>query len=266
MQLERNGKLITNIEKKKSSINVYMSDERLEISSFAMLETNLYVGKTLYEEDINELIKLTNVSKNLDYAYSLLKKKRYSEKRLVEKLVNKNATNEEIEFIINKLKTSGLINDEELLKDLIEISNSKLFGRLRILDEIKKQGLSLVEADKLLPYEKEDEKFAQFIEETNKKLINLPKLKKIEKIKQKAINYGYNQEQIDSIDYNSLLDDEDNEIISLEKELKTAVLRLEDKYDGKLLKDKVFKSLMGKGYSYNSIDILWEEYINEINK
>lgn len=204
--------------------------------------------------------------KSYKYACSLLKRKRYSERRMEDKLVLKGYEKEEILSVIETLKSVNAINDKEMIKDIVDIDNAKLYGRLRILEHIKKEALPILEADKLLDFEKEDEKFDELVNQLIIKHSKEPRLKKLEKIKQKVYAYGYTEEQIDSLNYNSLISDEDNEIISLEKDFKTAVLRLEEVNDGKLLKDKVFKSLMSKGYSYNDINILWEDYINEINK
>ena len=205
-------------------------------------------------------------NKYLKYAYNLLSKRGYSVYSLKEKLMLKGASNEEINQIISLLIEKGYLDDNKLINDIIKFDNEKLYGKYKILQKLKKQNLVPNSVIDLFPYETELDKARKLIVKLEEKYSSISYNNKIKHIHTYLSNMGYDTNVIH--DACSYITEKDNskEIINLEKDFKTAILRHENMLDKYLLKQKVIKSLMAKGYLYNDICICWEEYINEINK
>ncbi|MCQ2776565.1 MAG: RecX family transcriptional regulator [Bacilli bacterium] len=265
MLSERNGKKISKIESLKDGYAVYFDDEKIIVSKKAYEQIYLFVGKELSDEEISNLIQLTSVTNGLEYAIKLLSKKRYSEMKIKEKLVNKNFNSLEINIIINDLKSKNLINDNAYAKEMIDYMNLLNYGKFKILNKLKNEGL-IINALENFSDGYELLKANNQIEKLNNKYLSSSYVKKIALIRSSLVSLGFDESTIEEAIKNVDEIDEENELENLEKEFKLAILRLENKYDVKLLKEKIIKSLMGKGFDYNDILIMWEEYENEINR
>ena len=101
--------------------------------------------------------------------------------------------------------------------------------------------------------------------ELEDKYVDLSYQKKVKQIHTYLARYGYETYVISEACEFIKPIDENNEHINLIKDLKKAVLRNENIKDNYLLKQKVIKALMAKGYRYNDILIEWEALHNEIN-
>ena len=205
-------------------------------------------------------------NKYLKYAYLLLSKKSYSCYALKEKLVKKGASLEEIETIIISLKEKGYLDDNRLIKEIVNADNDKLYGKYKILQKLKKQNLIPASVIDLFPYEIELDKAIQLISKLEDKYSSISYNNMIKKIHTYLSNYGYETNVISDACTHIKDKDDNNEIINMHKDFKKAILRYENINDKYLLKQKVIKALMAKGYLYNDICMGWEEYINEINK
>lgn len=265
MLLERNGKSISHIEFNKKDVTIYFGLDKLVISKLAYDSMNLFIGKTISIEDIESLNRLTTYSKHLSYCYNLLSKKRYSEAKIKEKLLMRKVNEEDINSIINKLKNSNLINDDELIRDIIRLGNEKNYGKYKIITNLKNNGLVMPLLKEYFLHEDEVEKAKRQIIRLEDKYSKESYLHKMNHIHKSLSMLGFEVNVINEAMANIKEIDVENEFSNLEGEFKKAILRLENEKDDKLLKQKLIKHLMGKGYQYNDINILWEEYINEIN-
>ena len=270
MRLERNGNyFIKDIQYLKKEVVIsFENGESISLSdiTFNNLEENLYVGKELTSKDITNINNLNNISKYLTYAYSLLNKKRYSEYKLKEKLLSKGATISQCIEIINILKDKGYIDDSSLIRDIVSEDNEKLYGKYKIIHHLKTQGLVPSNIDILFKEDIEIAKANKLVVKLEDKYHSLSYLNKTKHIHSALAIAGY-ETSIISIACESIKErNEIDELINLEHDLKLAVLKPVNLIDGKLNKEKIFKSLMAKGYLYNDICICWEEHINEINK
>ena len=204
--------------------------------------------------------------KYLKYAYTLLSKRGYSTSTLKDKLITKGADLNTADSIINSLKEKGYLDDNKLILDIVKIDNTKLYGKFKILQKLKKQNLVPSNLLDLFPYEIELDKARKYIEKLEDKYGSLSYNNMVKKIHTHLSSMGYETNVIaDACSYIKQKDSS-KELINLEIDFKRAILRHENELDKYLLKQKVIKSLMAKGYLYNDICICWEEYINEINK
>ena len=204
-------------------------------------------------------------NKLLEYAYKLLSKKEYSSYSLKEKLVLKGASEIEANEIVNHLIEKGYLNDDKLLSDIISRDNTKLYGKYKILIQLKKYHLVTSDLNDRFPEEIELEKAKQLVDELEDKYVDLSYQKKVKQIHTYLARYGY-ETYIISLACEFIKPiDENSEHINLIKDLQKAILRNENIKDNYLLKQKVIKALMAKGYRYNDILIEWEALHNEIN-
>lgn len=204
-------------------------------------------------------------NKLLEYAYKLLSKKEYSSYSLKEKLVLKGASEIEANEIVNHLIEKGYLNDDKLLSDIISRDNAKLYGKYKILTQLKKYHLVTSDLNDRFPEEIELEKAKQLVSELEDKYVDLSYQKKVKQIHTNLARYGYETYVISEACEFIKPIDENNEHINLIKDLNKAIFRNENIKDKYLLKQKVIKVLMAKGYRYNDILIEWEALHNEIN-
>ncbi len=108
-------------------------------------------------------------NKLLEYAYKLLSKKEYSSYFLKEKLVLKGASEIEAKEIVNHLIEKGYLNDDKLLSDIISRDNAKLYGKYKILTQLKKYHLVTSDLNDRFPEEIELEKAKQLVSELEDK-------------------------------------------------------------------------------------------------
>jgi regulatory protein len=121
------------------------------------------------------------------YALFLLKYKSYFSFEISKKLIKKGYNLEDIDILINNLKESLLINDDEKFRYLIEnMQKIKKFGKIRIKYELLKKGANINLVNEMINkyYLKDIEEkiINELIESKKQELINEDKLK----IKQKT--------------------------------------------------------------------------------
>lgn len=132
-------------------------------------------------------------NKPFEYALKLLGQRSYSEKKLSEKLRQREVEESEIHSIIAKLKSLGFIDDLKFAKTIVENSQSIRFnGRRKIYCQLLKKGISKDTAKKAL-----DEAYANDNErETIQKLIikfskNISREKMYERLMRRLIARGF---------------------------------------------------------------------------
>ena len=242
----------------------FIKHEKVQISKEAYLSTYLYQGKELSKKELAKLKEITALSTLLNYALSLISKRHYSEKKMVEKLKAKENNPEAIKVVISKLKANDLLNDKEYMEDLINWDDERLFGRNKIIKHLKDQGIKeeviakahfapsneLKKAKGLIP--KLDKKFSRYGYENKK-----------QHIYQALLGQGYDYEIAKSA---LNLVKEDKPKVEKEKLLndyQKIKKRYENKYEGYQLKQKIYSALANKGYKHSAIKNVLEEYAHE---
>lgn len=96
----------------------------------------------------------------MDYSLKLISMKSYSEKSMLEKLIKKKFSTNEISQTVKKLKEYGYINDESLAERLIGNGKAKLIGRIKLSYDMYKNGINKQLTDELIEkfYSKEEER------------------------------------------------------------------------------------------------------------
>lgn len=258
-------KLIKSIKVYKDHVTLsFARTETLKISKEAYLSSYLYVGKSLTNKEINQLKELTALAGLLNYAMSLISKRHYSEWKMYEKLIKKEPNKVAAMQVISKLKENDLLDDKAYMEDLITWDEERGFGKNKIIKHLKEQGIK----DNLIS----KAHFSQSDELKKAKGL-------VAKLERKYARYAFNNKK--NHVYQALLSQGfDYEVAKdaaelvrsgsprLEKEklindYKKVYKRLENKYEGYQLKQKIYSALLNKGYKGKDIKLVLEELTYE---
>ena len=254
-------KVIKSIKVYKDHVTLsFLHKETLKISKEAFLSSYLYEGKALNNKEISKLEELTALSAQLNYAMSLISKRHYSERKMYEKLIKKDPNKAAAMSVITKLKENDLLDDKAYMEDLVAWDEERGFGKNKIIKHLKDQGIK----DNLVSK-------AHFSPSNElKKAKGL-----VPKLNYKYARYAFNNKK--NHVYNALLSQgfdyqvakEASELVKgdssrLEKEklindYKKVYKRLESKYEGYQLKQKIYSALLSKGYKGKDIRLVLEE-------
>lgn len=259
MQLKNTGKTITKVKERKGNFLIYFGRESIEISEDAYLLKHIYVGKELTSKDIKDLLEVSKISVYLNKALNLISKKFYTEQEMRNKLSSYGLDNKSINQIIKGLKRNDLINDDAFIEDHLGWAEERCVGKYKILKELKQKGID----DKKLSRIKFDKQ-----NETFKALQNLAKLEskyedlsyesKKQHIYRSLIGLGFESDIVESI-VKQISKNEEAELESLDEAYQNLLTRLETKYSGETLKNKLTLKLINKGYRYEDIQRIMEE-------
>ena len=266
MPSENTGKYkIKSVKVYKDHVTLsFLKRAKLQISKEAYLSSYLYEGKSISNKEIAKLEEITASSKLLNYALSLANKRRYSERKMYDKLKAKEDDKKAIWAVINKLKANGLISDEMLMNDLINWDEQRKLGKNKIIKHLKNQGIpesliakakfsspnELKKAKALLP--KLDKKYSRYAYEIKKKHIYSA-----------LISQGYDIDIARQVIGDAKQDQPKKEKEKLVNDYLKIKRRYENKYEGYELKKRIYAALANKGYRSHEIKTVLEDYDNE---
>lgn len=262
MQSEKNGKIIINVKFISNKILILLNNnETLEINDEIFSKYYLYPNKELSLDDYNSIKFDILVNKNKLYCVNLLSKKQYSENQIKDKLINKGCNEKEIDYIINYLNQSNLLNDEAYINFLFDEYNKKLYGKQKIISRLYQTKFK-EELIKNLNFDEESEK------EKASKLIKiyLNKNNKLSysKAKGKAYLYllqnGYSSSisnLITNKEFNSI---EINEIENLYNQIEKYIIIHKINLNDELQVKKIINRYLSKGFKYQDINKCLEDY------
>ena len=256
------GNKIKSIKIYKDHVTIsFIKHEQIKISKEAFVSSYLYEGKSLSEKEIANLLDLTAISKLLNYALSLISKRHYSKKKMYEKLIAKEDNSRAAMQVIDKLIQSDLLDDKAYMEDLIAWDHERNFGENKIKKHLRSQGIPESLISKAHFSQNNERKKAEcLIASLNKKYARYAYGVKKQHIYQALLSKGFNPEVARSV-----LDDVKKDKHKLEKEkliadYKKIKKRYENKYEGYELKKKIQAALVLKGYKYQEIREVLEEY------
>lgn len=254
MQSENTGRIIKQIKFNKKNIVLYFEHgDKISISEEAFSSTYLYVGKELSYKEIDKLKELTDTTKNLKYALSLLQKCHYSEFKMREKLYAREANKKEVDRIIKILKNYGLIDDSAYAFDLKEWGNEKLEGKNKIIKTLRDKGIFDKEIEKLsFPRSIEKQKALQNLPKLEKRYEKDPYLKKKAHIYNTLISLGFDPDVINEV-MNKVKDNSGDDKNKIKSDYQKAKIKYMHKYEGRQLKEKIISSLLSRGYKMKDI-------------
>ena len=253
-------KKISNIKKKNNKYIITLGDKtQLEFYSDTLIKYNLLKPRELSDIEFKEIINYNNYYEAFNKSLKLISNKQRTKKELENKL--KDYSKEIIYKVIKKLEELGYLNEQNYIRSYINDQiNLGVKGPNYIKRELEKLKLNTLYIDEALASIDESiwkEKIEKIINKKIKTNKNLSRNNLILKLKSYLISLGYEQSMI--IEILNLVDFEENNSI-LEKEYQKEYRKLNKKYNGKDLENKIKYNLYKKGFSLNDIDKIQNKY------
>ena len=254
-------KVIKSIKVYKDHVTLsFVHNENLKISKEAYLSSYLYVGKSLGIKEIKKLEELTALAALLNYAMSLISKRHYSERKMYGKLIKKEPNKAAAMSVISKLKENDLLDDKAYMEDLIAWDDERGFGKNKTIKHLKEQGIpdnliakahfspsnELKKAKGLVP--RLNHKYARYAFNNKKKHV-------YQALLAQGFDYEVAKEAVELVKGDSPRLEKEK----LLNDYKKVLRRLESKYEGYQLKQKVYAALISKGYKGKDIRLVLEE-------
>ena len=246
---------ITKIKILKNKVSITLDHkEKLSVDKDVYTNFYLYEGKELDKKEYKSLIETDKSNKLLQYALKIRSKALYSEYQMREKLYKKEASKKDVDYVIKILKSYDLINDTMYALDLVEYYHSQYYGKNKIKQKLSDKGIFDKEIDKIkFSDQKELSKAKHLLPKLEKKYEKYNDSQKKQHIYNAYLNLGYDVDIASHAISDIKSSSKKDELNKLKSDYQKAKTRLERKYQGKELKQKIIQSLLAKGYRLNDI-------------
>ena len=186
--------------------------------------------------------------------------KDHTVKQIREHLKNTVLSDEQKNGIIDKLLSYGILDDEKYTENKITYYDRNNFSLRQIKEKLKKDGISEPFINRYLTYDenREKEKAVSIAEKHARTIKNKSLLNKKQTILNKLVSSGYSYEMSKNI-VNGLDLKDDNEIELLQREYDKTKKKYEKKYSDYELHQRIFRTLLQKGFSSDDIKKTMEE-------
>ena len=159
-------------ETKAGRVSLFIDGEFAgSIDATTFFEYGLRVNDEIDEERLNEILSLSSRRKANGKAIDLLSYRDHSSAELKRKLL-RTSDEADADAAVERMRELGMVNDTEFAKNYaLELSQTRLYGELRVRQELIKKGLSRDDIDAAmneLPDQRElirtliEGKFAQY--------------------------------------------------------------------------------------------------------
>ena len=256
---------IKNIKMYKDHVTLsFFKGEPLKISKEAFVSSYLYAGKNLSSKDIANLEEITAMTNLLNYALQIVSKKHLSEKEMLEILLKKEDNYVAAKKVITKLKENDLLDDKAFMQDLIAWDNERNFGQNKIIKHLKDKGIPEALINKVnFPQSLEKKKAKALLDKLDRKYSLYAYESKKKHVYQALVSQGYNHDIARDVTNDLKRGNDKVERSLLNKDYEKIKNRYEKKYEGYQLKQKIYAALINKGYKYQEIKKVLEDFTYE---
>ena len=242
----------------------FFKGEPLKISKEAFVSSYLYAGKNLTSKDIANLEEITARTNLLNYALQIVSKKHLSEKEMLEKLLKKEDNYAAAKKVIAKLKENDLLDDKAFMQDLIAWDNERNFGQNKIVKHLKDKGIPDALINKVnFPQSIERKKAKALLDKLDKKYSRYAYESRKKHVYQAYISQGFTHDIAKEVANDLKKQNNKVEQDLLKKDYEKIKNRYEKKYEGYQLKQKIYAALINKGYKYQEIRKVLEDFTYE---
>lgn len=247
--------LITKIKILKSKVNISLDNgKKLSIDKDVFTNFYLYEGKELSNDEYKKIMDLNNSNKLLQYALKLRSKSLYSEYKMREKLYKKEANKKSVDKVIKILKGYDLIDDKAYASDLVEYYNSLNYGENKIKTKLSEKGVFKEVIDKIkFPLSIEKKKANNLFPKLERKYDKYNASQKKQHLYNAYLLEGFSRDIASEMISKIKESNQKEELDKLKLDYQKAKARLERKYKGKELRQKILSNLLAKGYKMNDI-------------
>ena len=252
--------VIKKIKILKNKVKLQFEDGKiLEMDKNVYSNFYLYVGKDLSNKEIKAIETYNDTSTFMNYALKLRQKSLYSEFKMREKLYEKGASKEQVDFVIKKLKENDLIDDKAFIEEYIEYYNSLNYGKNKIISKLKEKGIFEDKLAKInFPISVERKKANNQLSKLEKKYAKYNDTQKKQHIFQALLSLGFDIDIAKEVSGKVKESSIKEENSKLEKDFEKALAKYKRKYQKRELKAKLIGHLASKGYKINDIMSLIE--------
>ena len=246
---------------KKEQKNLYTAflNNHSEISIYEelVLKYDLLLKKNISDKELEKIKKENFLLEGYYEALKYLTRKMRSRKEVDDFLKRKEYSKECRDFVLEKLKKEGYINDQKFLEAFLHDQLTlTLYGPFKIKKELEKLGIldySLLDEISDKVWQERILKIVKKREKSQKK--ESEKLFK-KKLEMYIYSYGYSMSMIESILENYSIKIDENVLL---KEKEKYLKKLSSKYDGNALVWQVKRKLYQRGYSSEEIEKIFEK-------
>lgn len=135
---------ITQQRRRKDRFSIYIDGSyRLSLAQDQLTDAALRVGDELADADIARLTQQSEVGKALDRAYNYLSFRSRSRQEMVRYFRGKKYDDDLIEFLIQRLESQDLINDERFAREWVEArQQASPRSRIHLQAELREKGIT----------------------------------------------------------------------------------------------------------------------------
>lgn len=135
---------ITQQRRRKDRFSIYIDGSyRLSLAQDQLTDAALRVGDELADADITRLAQQSEVGKALDRAYDYLSFRLRSRQEMVRYFRGKKYDDDLIEFLIQRLESQDLINDERFAREWVEARQlASPRSRIHLQAELREKGIT----------------------------------------------------------------------------------------------------------------------------
>nr|WP_226035338.1 recombination regulator RecX [Aquibacillus saliphilus] len=260
---------ITTQKKSKSRYNIFIDNGQGEEYGFSvdediLIEFHLRKGLELDKQTTEQLIQKDSIHRTYSLTINFLSYRMRSIKEIKEYLIKKEVEQEQIDVVVNRLLSEGLLNDTDFAEALVRTrvqTTSK--GPMLVKRELMDKGVSSAIADQALsfyPYESQYEKAAKWVEKKLKSSNRKSFRQQVQNLQQTLMQKGFTQDVIkdvlENVENNK---DDDQEWQSVVYQGEKLVRKYEKKLEGNALRQKLKGALYQKGFSFDLIDRFIDE-------
>lgn len=166
--------------------------------------------------------------------------------------------------IIDKLSEKGLLDDYRYCVEKLEYYNNSLLSKKKMVQNLRKVGVPISIIEKLVLNQNSTDselvKAKKLAEKYQNQIHNKSLKMKKQLILKKLINNGFDLEVAkEAVSLLSFQDETFEEKNLLRKEANKAKIRFERKYEGSTLRNRVFHSLVSKGFNVDAVYAILNE-------
>lgn len=253
MPSKRSTETIRSITRKKGKYVVATDAWTLSLSLDAFSETPLYVGKVIGSAEYFRLKHLADLDEPLRYAHGLLARRPYSVHLLKEKVLAKFPECDDLKEIVFILKKEGLLDDARYAEDYAASKEAALYGPNRILDALRYEKGIAPEVLEGLKFERQDKQVERLMPSLERRYASLPYRAKRQKIEKAIVDRGYDREVARRF-AEQIAEDPKAVRKRLAADCAKAKASYSRKYEGYELRQRIIRSLLGKGYKMDMIE------------
>ncbi len=151
---------ITKVEPQKRNperCNLYLDGEFVcAMSMLVVVQNQLLPGKEITQEKLLDMVFESEKENAFNYAVDYICKYVPSQKQMTHKLYDKKYTKRVVDYVIEKCKSYGYIDDEKYAQSYV-FQNRKLKGKIKLKQELMLKGINQKIIDEVLQdYDEED--------------------------------------------------------------------------------------------------------------